>query len=867
MALLRRFDFHHRANNRDRRGLHGAVIERLAQTPSRSANFVDIDMTKEGVMNGYKYIRWFEDITNKDVANVGGKNASLGEMIRSLQETGVRVPDGFATTSDAYWHLLKSNDLQQPIAEILHDYHDRGQSLRSAGEAIRKLILDADVPDDLVREIRTAYRELSGRYDASATDVAVRSSATAEDLPHASFAGQQESFLNVQGGDSLIEHCRRCYASLFTDRAIAYRDEKGFDHMKVALSIGIQKMVRSDLAGAGVMFTLDTDSGFPDAVLINASWGLGESVVKGTVNPDQYMVFKPLLRDDRLVPIIEKRAGTKEEKVVYADGAEAGATACVPTSHDEQQALVLSDEEILQLARWAVEIERHYELPMDIEWAKDGESGVLFIVQARPETVHSRQQAHEFASYSLKERGERLLSGVGIGGAIATGRVCRVLDVSDLECVEEGSVLVTRMTDPDWVPVMRKVAAIVTDVGGRTCHAAIVSRELGIPAIVGTGEATSVLETGQEVTVSCAEGEEGYVYEGTLEFETSDQDVSELPKTRTKIMLNLASPDAALKWWRLPADGIGLARMEFIVAQWIKVHPMALVHLDQVEDAEERAEIERLTRGYDDRTEYFVDRLALGIAKLAASQYPNPVIVRTSDFKTNEYAHLIGGGAFEPKEENPMIGWRGASRYYDKGYRAGFALECKALKRVRESFGFANVAVMIPFCRTVGEADRVLEVMAENGLLQGDHGLQLFMMCEIPSNVVLVDLFASRFDGFSIGSNDLTQLVLGIDRDSARLATLFDERDEAVRRMIKAEIEGAHEAGCTVGICGEAPSDYPDFVDFLVHAGIDSMSLNPDSFMAVKQRVAEAEGRMASADRSASRPNSSRERLPYMPAD
>ncbi len=793
------------------------------------------------VTNTNKYIRWFETLTAADVPIVGGKNASLGELI-ALKDEGIRVPDGFATTALAYWEFLEAHGLKARIQAHLEKLKHGEESLDQAGRAIRRLIQRVEFPEPIQEAIRNAYQALSQRYHTDEVDVAVRSSATAEDLPEASFAGQQETFLNVVGEKELLEACRRCYASLFTDRAIAYRNAKGFDHMQVALSIGVQKMVRSDTGGAGVMFSIDTETGFRDAVIINAAWGLGENIVQGLVTPDQYTVFKPLLPQKTFKPIIEKTLGDKAKKLVYATGG-TKTTQNVDTPEKERRAFVLQDEEILQLARWACAIETHYQKPMDMEWAKDGKTGELFIVQARPETVQSQKTTSALRTYKLKEKGTRLLTGVSIGEAIAAGKVCRVLSVRDMDKVEPGAILVTEMTDPDWVPAMKRVAGIITDYGGRTCHAAIVSRELGIPAVVGTGEATQLLHHGQEVTLSCAEGDQGYVYEGILAFETAEVDLSKVPETRTQLMLNIASPSEAFRWWQLPCQGIGLARMEFIINNIIKIHPMALVHFDALKDREAQRKIREMTRGYRDKTEYFVEHLARGIAKIAASQYPHPVIVRMSDFKTNEYAHLIGGEQFEPVEANPMLGWRGASRYYDPRYRDGFALECHAIRRVREEMGFENVVVMIPFCRTVEEADRVLAVMAELGLRRGQRGLEVYMMAEIPSNVLLAEQFAERFDGFSIGSNDLTQLVLGIDRDSSDLAPLFDERNEAVKMMIRQVIKSAHKKGRKVGICGQAPSDYPDFAAFLVQTGIDSISLNPDSVIQVKYRIAEEEAK------------------------
>jgi len=787
------------------------------------------------------HVLWLEALGRHDVGRVGGKNASLGEMVRNLLAQGVRVPPGFATTADAYRHFIRSNRLEATIGAALAELDAGSASLAETGQAIRRAILRGTWPEATAEAIRTAYRELCQRAGRTDLDVAVRSSATAEDLPDASFAGQQESYLNIRGEAALLDACRRCYASLFTDRAISYRQAKGFDHLQVALSVGVQRMVRSDLAGAGVMFSIDTETGFERVVLINAAWGLGENVVQGAVDPDEYQVFKPLLADATRVPIIDKACGEKARKMVYATGGD-GPTRNVPTSRAERAAFVLDDGEILALARWACLIEAHYGQPMDMEWAKDGESGELFVVQARPETVQSRRDASALRAYRITaNQGRKLAEGLSIGDAVATGKVCLIESPSEIGRFVDGAILVTATTDPDWVPIMKRAAAIVTDHGGRTSHAAIVSRELGLPAIVGTGNATQLLHDDQAVTVSCAEGDRGFVYEGCAEFEVSALDLAGIPATRTRVMLNLANPAAAYRWWRLPADGVGLARMEFVVSNHIKIHPMALVRYDRLTDSSARARIDELVRGYDDRTAYFVDRLAHGLARIAAAHHPNPVIVRMSDFKTNEYANLIGGAEFEPKEENPMLGFRGASRYYSPRYRDGFALECRAIHRLREEMGFRNVIVMIPFCRSVHEADRVLAVMAENGLERGRDGLQVYVMCEIPSNVILAGAFAERFDGFSIGSNDLTQLTLGVDRDSAELAELFDEQDEAVKWMIRNVIEKAHAAGAKVGLCGQAPSDHPEFAEFLVECGIDSISVTPDSFLSVKQHVATVE--------------------------
>jgi pyruvate,water dikinase len=785
---------------------------------------------------------WLERLGRGDVPLVGGKNASLGEMVQRLGQRGVRVPAGFATTAQAYWRFVDLNGLREPIATSLADLKAGKAPLAEVGAAIRRAFLRASWPAELAEAITASYRELCRRTGKTEADVAVRSSATAEDLPEASFAGQQESFLNIRGEAALLDACRRCYASLFTDRAIVYREAKGFDHLKVALSIGVQNMVRSDLAGAGVMFSIDTETGFDKVVLINAAWGLGENVVQGAVDPDEYQVFKPLLSDPALTPIIGKALGEKALKMIYAGDGECP-TRNVPTSKAERAAFVLSDADILTLARWACVIEDHYRCPMDMEWARDGESGELFMLQARPETVQSRRRAAAFRSYRIKSKGRRLVSGLSIGDAVVAGRVCLIESPRAIDRFVDGAILVTRATDPDWVPIMKQAAAIVTDHGGRTSHAAIISRELGLPAIVGTGNATQLLHDEQEVTVSCAEGDQGFVYEGRADYEVEELDLACIPATQTQVMLNLANPAAAFRWWRIPADGVGLARMEFVVSNHIKVHPMALVHYHALKDEEAKRVIAELTQGYDDKTDYFVDRLARGLARIAAAYHPKPVIVRTSDFKTNEYANLVGGAAFEPKEENPMLGFRGASRYYSPRYRDGFALECRAIRRLREETGFRNVIVMIPFCRSTKEADRVLAVMAENGLRRGENGLEVYVMCEIPSNVILAKAFAARFDGFSIGSNDLTQLTLGIDRDSEDLAELFDEQDEAVKWMIESVIREAHKAGAKVGLCGQAPSDHPEFAEFLVACGIDSMSVSPDSFIAVKQRIARAEAR------------------------
>lgn len=771
----------------------------------------------------------------KRVSEVGGKNASLGEMFQHLVPKGIRIPDGFATTSQAYWAFLDANNLRPLIKDTLKGINIGSlRDLRARGKKIRDAILKAHLPPEMDKAIRQAYRELCKREGSRGpTDVAVRSSATAEDLPGASFAGQQDTYLNIRGEDSVIDAVRRCIASLFTDRAIVYRVDKGFDHLKVALSCGVQKMVRSDKASAGVMFTIDTESGFEDVILINAAWGLGESVVQGKVSPDQYFVFKTLLGKPGLDPIISRRIGLKENKMIYAPS-QKSPTKTVSVPATERRLPCLKDEEILTLARWAKEIEIYYsglakeKRPMDIEWAKDGVTGKLYIVQSRPETVQAGKAKGILNTYKIKKRSKILAEGLSIGSAIGKGAVRLVKDIHLLKEFHDGDILVTRMTDPDWVPIMKRAGAIVTDSGGRTCHAAIVARELGTPAIVGARTATKVLKDGQKVTVSCAEGETGHVYEGLLNFEVDHVDLNKLQKPKTKIMMNIAQPDLAFGHSFIPNSGVGLARTEFIFTDYIKVHPLALMHPEKV-DAKTRKQIEDIVFPYKDKKAYFVDRLAEGIAMLAAAFYPNDVIVRTSDFKTNEYATLVGGSVFEPEESNPMIGWRGASRYYDPKYKEAFMLECKAIKKVREQIGLDNVIVMIPFCRTPKEGQQVLDVMAQAGLVRGKKGLKVYVMVEIPSNIILADQYAELFDGFSIGSNDLTQLTLGVDRDSELVSHIYDEQSQAVEDSIRSVIRAAKKHGTKIGICGQAPSDYPEFAKFLVREGIDSISLNPDS--------------------------------------
>ncbi|KAJ6261626.1 hypothetical protein Dda_4296 [Drechslerella dactyloides] len=790
-----------------------------------------------------QFVRNFETLVRQDVLLVGGKNSSLGEMIGALTAEGIIVPPGFATTADCYWHYVDTNNIRQKMNMLVLDWQSGKATLAETGQACRNLFLRGDWPADASEAIISSYKELSAKAGIKNLSVAVRSSATAEDLPDASFAGQQETFLNVSGNEALLKACRRCYASLFTNRAISYRQTRGFDHMKVALSIGIQRMVRSDVGSSGVMFSIDTESGFYQVVLINAAWGLGENVVQGTVNPDEYQVFKPLLSDAMTVPILQKKLGEKEIKMIY--GNEEMPTRNVPTSKAERTSFVLSDQEILQLARWACIIEKHYKCPMDMEWAKDGTTGELFIVQARPETVQSRRAAGVFKTFNVSKHGKTLVTGLSIGAAAVSGRLCLIESAKDIDKFIDGSILVTQTTDPDWFPIMKKATAIITDHGGRTSHAAIVSRELGVPAVVGTGNATFTLHSGQDVTVSCAEGDNGFVYDGISEITTETVDVTHLPPTKTQVMLNLANPASAFRWWQLPVDGIGLARMEFVVSNAIQVHPMALVHFEKITDQATKDTITKLTTGYQHKPDYFVDKLARGLATLCAAVYPKPAIIRMSDFKTNEYAGLIGGAQFEPKEENPMIGFRGASRYYSPLYQEGFDLECKAIMRLREDMGFTNAIVMIPFCRTINEAKKVFSVMAQNGLIRGEEsGLQVYVMCEIPSNVILARKFTQHFDGFSIGSNDLTQLTLGVDRDSGELADLFDEQDEAVKWMISRVITEARKAGRKIGICGQAPSDHPEFAAFLVNTGINSISVSPDSFVAVKKHVVAAEQAM-----------------------
>jgi pyruvate,water dikinase len=797
-------------------------------------------------MNKKRLVIWFDELQLKDIPEVGGKNASLGEMRQNLQKKGVNIPDGYAVTAHAYRYLIESAGIWDKIKEILKDLdtHDI-RNLSARGRKVRSLIYNAKMPGDLRDEIVKAYRRLCEEYGEN-TDVAVRSSATAEDLPDASFAGQQETFLNIRGEEALIDACKRCFASLFTDRAISYRFDKGFDHESVFLSIGVQKMVRSDIGASGVIFSIDTESGFKNAVLITSSYGLGETVVQGTVNPDEFYVFKPTLRQG-FRPIVQKKLGTKEIKMIYSRKKGLESTEIKPVPRAQRDVFSISDDEIITLAQWACIIEDHYSAeagyfkPMDIEWGRDGVTGELFILQARPETVQSQKDANVLESYVLLEQRKPLVTGTAVGSKIGSGRVNVIHSVADIKNFRKGEVLVTDMTDPDWEPIMKIAAAIVTNKGGRTCHAAIVSRELGVPCIVGTGRGTEALKKSVEATVSCAEGETGNVYDGLLKYDVRRVNLQNLQRPRTKIMMNVGNPENAFDIANIPNDGVGLARLEFIINQYVRIHPMALVQFEKVKDRKVRREIEALTKGYENRTDFFVDKLAQGIAKIAAAFYPNDVITRMSDFKSNEYANLIGGKYFEPVEENPMIGWRGASRYYDDKYRDGFALECRAIKKVRGEMGLKNVKPMIPFCRTVEEGKRVIEVMRDNGIVQGEDGLEIYMMVEIPSNVILVEEFAKIFDGFSIGSNDLTQLTLGLDRDSAQVSHIFNERNQAVLTLVRDVITKARKLGKKIGICGQAPSDYPEFARFIVECGIDSMSLNADTVIKTTLDIIETE--------------------------
>ena len=793
------------------------------------------------------YVRFFDEIGIADVGVVGGKNASLGEMYRELSSQGVAVPNGFATTADAYRRLLEQSGAAARLKETLDGLDPADVSdLARRGKAARRIVYGARVPQGIAAEILAGYRQLQGQYGAEVS-LAVRSSATAEDLPDASFAGAQESYLNIAGDEELLEACRRCYASLFTDRALAYRAENGYDHEAVALSIGIMKMVRSDLAASGVMFTVDTESGFPDVVFVTAAYGLGENIVQGALEPDEFYVHKPTFAAGHRT-VLRRRLGAKERTMVLATGQVHRTTRNIVTHKADRARFCISDAEVLALAQSAMVIEAHYGRPMDIEWAKDGVDGRLYIVQARPETVASRKAGATLEQYVLLGRGPVLAEGRAVGERVGSGPARVIESLSGLPAFRPGEVLVAETTTPDWGPVMATASAIVTNHGGRTCHAAIVARELGIPAVVGAGDATERIRTGAPVTVSCAEGATGRVYEGELAFRVDRTDVSAMPRPATRIMVNLGNPDLAFQASSLPSDGVGLARMEFIIAEAIKAHPLALIHPDRVPDPETRARLAELTAGYPDGASFFVERLSEGIGTIAAAFWPRPVVVRMSDFKTNEYASLLGGAAFEPAEENPMLGFRGAARYAHPAYTEGFALECAAMVRVREAMGLDNVVLMIPFVRRVAEAKAVLARMAELGLERGPAGgkggLQIYAMCEVPNNVVLIDSFAPLFDGLSIGSNDLTQLTLGVDRDSETVAFDYDERDEGVQEMIRRAVEGCRRHGIHSGLCGQAPSDYPDMAQFLVELGIESISLNPDTVVKTTERVLEVEARL-----------------------
>ncbi len=775
----------------------------------------------------------------KDIPFVGGKNASLGEMYRNLTKKGVNVPDGFAVTAYAYRYLLDKAKIRNKIRKTLSGLDTSDvRDLAKRGKEVRELILGAEFPKELERSIKKAYVKLCSKYGKNA-DVAVRSSATAEDLPDASFAGQQETFLDVKGEENLIKSCKKCFASLFTNRAISYRVDKKFNHFKVALSIGVEKMVRSDLASSGVMFSIDTETGFKDAVLINGSWGLGENIVQGTVNPDQFYVFKPTLQKG-FNAVISKKLGAKRLKMIYSKSG----TKNIRATEDERNKFVLSDNEIMLLAKWSCIIEEHYKKPMDMEWAKDGKTNKLFIVQARPETVQSQKKKDVLEEYILQEKGKVVVSGLSTGDKIGQGSANIIKNVHDIHKFKKGEVLVTDMTDPDWEPIMKIASAIVTNRGGRTCHAAIVARELGVPCIVGTNNGTQKIKNNQKITVSCAEGEKGFVYNGLMKYKIRRTNLKKLKKPKTKIMMNLGNPEQAFEFSFIPNEGVGLAREEFIINEYIKIHPLALLNFGKLKDKKAKKKIEEMTSGYKDKADFFVDRLSQGIAMLGAAFYPRDVIVRTSDFKSNEYANLIGGKEFEPVEDNPMIGWRGASRYYSEAYKGAFALECKAFRKVRDEMGLRNVKIMVPFCRTVEEGKKVLKEMEKNGLKRGKNGLEVYVMCEIPSNVVLADEFSKIFDGFSIGSNDLTQLTLGLDRDSELVSHIYDERNMAVKTLIASVIKTAKKNKKKIGICGDAPSSFPEFAQFLVSCGIDSMSLSPDAVIKTTLSVLEAEKKL-----------------------
>jgi pyruvate,water dikinase len=794
-------------------------------------------------MDQYTYVRFFEEIGIADVPLVGGKNASLGEMYRSLSGAGVRVPNGFAITADGYRHMLEEAHAWAPLHAALDDLKpDDVTDLARRAKQAREIVYGAGLPQDLANEIRAAYRRLQDQYGPDVS-LAVRSSATAEDLPNASFAGQHETFLNIRGEESLLDACRRCFASLFTDRAIHYRIDNGFDQFKVALSIGVMKMVRSDLAAAGVMFSLDTESGFRDVVFITGAYGVAENVVQGAVDPDEFYVHKPTFAQGHRA-VLRRRLGDKAVKMVFVEGETKQTTRNIPAPKADRERYCVTDADVLELAGCAMAIERHYGRPMDMEWAKDGLDGRIYLVQARPETVASQRKPTTLESYALDGKGEVLVEGRAVGEKVAAGKARLITNLTQLAEFKPGEILVADTTTPDWEPVMKTAAAIVTNRGGRTCHAAIIARELGVPAVVGAGDATTRLQNGEPVTVSCAEGNTGRVYRGEVAFHVARTEVADIPRPATEIMVNLGNPDLAFKTSFLPNDGVGLARMEFIISESIKVHPLALLHPERVSDQGARDSIDRLLRAYPDGETFFVERLSEGIGTIAAAFWPKPVVVRMSDFKTNEYASLVGGADFEPREENPMIGFRGASRYAHPAYADGFALECRAMKRVRETMGLTNVILMLPFVRRVGEAEQVLARMAELGLRRGENGLRVYAMCEIPNNVILIDQFAKLFDGFSIGSNDLTQLTLGVDRDSAIVSFDYDERDDGVKEMIRLAVEGCHRNGIHSGICGQAPSDYPDMAEYLVTLGIESISLNPDTVIKTTQSLLAVEQRL-----------------------
>lgn len=796
-----------------------------------------------------KFILWFDELGIEDVPFVGGKNASLGEMYRNLTKKGVRIPNGFAVTSYAYDYFLEKGNVKSELRKILKGLDTKNmRNLSEKGRMAREAILKAELPEELKEEISDAYRRLCREYSSN-TDVAVRSSATAEDLPDASFAGQQETYLNIKGDRSLMEATKKCFASLFTNRAISYRADKGFDHFKVALSVGVQKMVRSDKSCSGVMFSIDTETGFKDAVLINGAYGLGENVVQGNVNPDQFYVFKPTLMKG-CSPIISKKVGSKKIKMVYSEHSSKQTTENVEVPYEERFRFVLNDNEIIKLAKWACIIEEHYSekakkfKPMDMEWAKDGITGELFIVQARPETVQSQRNLNVLEEYSLKQKGPIIVTGLSVGTKIGSGKAHVIKNASDIGNFRAGEVLITEKTDPDWEPIMKIASAIVTNRGGRTAHAAIVARELGIPAIVGTEKGTELVKTGTDVTVSCSEGEVGKVYKGKLKFEINKVDLKKIKRPKTKIMMNVGNPDQAFDFSFIPNDGVGLAREEFIISSYIKAHPLALLHYDKLKDKKVKETISQLTYAYKSKVDYFVEKLAQGVAMIGAAFYPKDVIVRMSDFKTNEYANLIGGNEFEPKEENPMLGWRGASRYYAGSYREAFRLECLAMKKARDEMGLSNIKLMVPFCRTIEEGKLVIEEMKKHGLVQGKNGLEIYVMCEIPSNVILADEFAKIFDGFSIGSNDLTQLTLGLDRDSELISRLYDERNPAVKWMISTVIKKAKNNKTKIGYCGQGASDKEDFALFLVECNIDSISLNPDTVLKTTLAIVKLEKKL-----------------------